>query len=167
DYYPPPAAANEIGAPVLAVKGGGNHRLFDIDFELKAGEITGFAGIQGAGRAALAMALFGVDPFTRGEVTLDGQKVSFADSRDAIRAGVSLLPGDRKAEGLLLMQSVRDNGMVTARSFAGLLGGYRGNSHTTLSGMDGLFDRMDVRAPSYEQEMRFLSGGNQQKAIVA
>lgn len=167
DYYPEPAKPEEIGKAVLTVKGGGNALLRDIDVELRAGEITGFAGLQGAGRSALAMALFGAIPFTSGTVTLDGKSVRFSHPRDAIRAGIGVLPGDRKAEGLLLMQSVRDNGMVTSRSFANLFTSHRRNANVDLKGMDGLFDRMDVRAPSYEQEMRYLSGGNQQKAIVA
>jgi len=93
--------------------------------------------------------------------------VHFSRPRDAIRAGIGVLPGDRKAEGLLLMQSVRDNGMVTARSFGGLIRAHRRNKYIDLAGMDELLDRMEVRAPSYEQQMRLLSGGNQQKAIVA
>ena len=113
------------------------------------------------------MALFGSLPFTAGTVTLDGAPARFSRPRDAIRAGIGVLPGDRKAEGLLLMQSVRDNGMVSARSFGGLFAAHRRNAHIDLKGIDGLFDRMEVRAPSYEQQMRFLSGGNQQKAIVA
>jgi ribose transport system ATP-binding protein len=113
------------------------------------------------------MALFGAAPFTSGSVTLNGDEVHFASPRDAIRAGIGVLPGDRKAEGLLLMQSVRDNGMLTSRSFARLSSSHRRNRYVDLPAMDGLFDRMEVRAPSYEQEMRFLSGGNQQKAIVA
>jgi ribose transport system ATP-binding protein len=167
DYYPPAATPEEIGKAVLSVRNAGNGLLRNISFDLRAGEITGFAGLQGAGRSALAMALFGANPFSSGTVTLDGKEVRFTHPRDAIRAGIGVLPGDRKAEGLLLMQSVRDNGMVTARSFANFFRTHRGNAHTDLGGMDKLFDRMDVRAPSYEQEMRFLSGGNQQKAIVA
>jgi ribose transport system ATP-binding protein len=167
DYYPPAATSAEIGMPVLTVRNAGNALLRDISFDLRAGEITGFAGLQGAGRSALAMALFGANPFTSGTVTLDSTEVRFTHPRDAIRAGIGVLPGDRKAEGLLLMQSVRDNGMVTARSFANFFRTHRSNAHTDLGGMDKLFDRMEVRAPSYEQEMRFLSGGNQQKAIVA
>ena len=167
DYYPPPTTPAEIGKDVLTVVGGGNALLKDISFTLRAGEITGFAGLQGAGRTALAMALFGSIPFTAGTVTLNGQQVRFSNPRDAIAAGIGLLPGDRKAEGLLLMQSVRDNGMVTSRGLGGLLASHRRNRHVDLNGMDRLFDRMEVRAPSYEQEMRFLSGGNQQKAILA
>jgi ribose transport system ATP-binding protein len=167
EYYPDPAGPSEIGTAVLAVKGGSNQAVHDIAFELRRGEIVGFAGLQGAGRTALAMALFGAKPFTSGHVSLDGQPIALKTPRDAIRAGIGMLPGDRKGSALVLMQSVRDNGMLTARAFARLLGRRNSNRFTDLQGMDRLLDQMRVRAPSYEQEMRFLSGGNQQKAIVA
>ncbi|WP_375450669.1 sugar ABC transporter ATP-binding protein [uncultured Devosia sp.] len=167
DYYAPPATPGEIGPPVLSVSNGANAVLHDINFELRAGEIVGFAGIQGAGRVALAMALFGQVPFTTGTVTLDGANGAFRSPRDAIRGGLGLLPGDRKAEGLVLMQSVRDNAMLTARAFANLGATHAANANATLASMDGLLDQMDVRAASYDQDIKFLSGGNQQKAIVA
>src|SRR5690606_8076384 len=127
-------------------------------------EILGFAGIQGAGRVALAMAIFGARPFETGTVTLAGATARFNHPREAIRAGIGLLPGDRKGEGLTLMQSVRDNGMLTPRAFGSLAGSHRKNRFTDLAGMDRLLDRMEVKAASYEQDIRFLSGGNQQKA---
>ncbi|MGV3574744.1 MAG: sugar ABC transporter ATP-binding protein [Devosia sp.] len=167
EYYPEPATSSEIGPVVLSVSGGGNAALRDINLELRSGEIVGFAGLQGAGRTPLAMALFGAARFTSGTMTLDGQVVSLTSPRDAIRAGIGMLPGNRKAQALFLMQSVRDNGMLTARSFANPFGGHTANRFTDLAGMNALLDQMKVRAPSYEQEMRFLSGGNQQKAIVA
>ncbi|WP_417580948.1 sugar ABC transporter ATP-binding protein [Pelagibacterium sp.] len=167
DFYAPSAIASELGDAVLSVRGGANAELHGIDFDLRAGEILGFAGIQGAGRVALAMAMFGHRPFTQGEMTLAGEPVKFTHPRQAIRAGIGLLPGDRKGEGLILMQSVRDNGMLTARAFDPLLASHRSNSFTDLAGMDVLLDRMEVKAASYEQEIKFLSGGNQQKAIVA
>lgn len=167
DFYAPPATPAEIGDIALSVRNGGNAFLHDIDMDLRAGEIVGFAGIQGAGRVALAMAIFGQVPFTTGTVTLNGQNAAFANPRDAIRGGLGLLPGDRKAEGLVLMQSVRDNGMLTARAFANLAASHKANSHADLAEMDRLLDRMEVRAASYEQDIKFLSGGNQQKAIVA
>jgi ribose transport system ATP-binding protein len=164
DHVPAP---DDIGAAILAVTGGNNAALRDINLELRPGEIVGFAGLQGAGRTALAMALFGATPFASGTLTLNGQPVSFQSPRDAIRAGIGMLPGDRKASALVLMQSVRDNGMLTARSFATALGNADANTFIDQAGMDALLDEMRVKAPSYEQEMRFLSGGNQQKAIVA
>lgn len=74
------------------MRGGGNAFLRNIDLELRVGEITGFAGLQGAGRSALAMALFGAVPLTSGTVTLDGKDVRFTHPRDAIRAGIGVLP---------------------------------------------------------------------------
>jgi len=167
DFYAPAATAEEIGDVVLDVNNAGNGLLHNISLQLRAGEIVGFAGIQGAGRVALAMAIFGQIPFTTGTVTLNGANAAFANPRAAIRAGIGLLPGDRKAEGLVLMQSVRDNGMLTARAFANLLGSHKANRHATLTSMDALLDQMEVKAASYEQEIKYLSGGNQQKAIVA
>lgn len=167
DFYAPFATEAEIGASVLSVREGANAALRNIDFDLRAGEILGFAGIQGAGRVALAMAIFGARPFEAGTMTLAGETVSFTHPRQAIRAGIGLLPGDRKGEGLTLMQSVRDNGMLTPRAFGNLLGGHKKNGFIDLAGMDTLLDRMEVKAASYEQDIKFLSGGNQQKAIVA
>ena len=167
EYYPEPARPEDIGPTVLVVSGGGNATLHDIDLELRAGEIVGLAGLQGAGRTPLAMALFGAAPFTQGQMTLDGVTVRMTSPRDAIRAGIGMLPGDRKAEALVLMQSVRDNAMLSARSFANPFGTDQANRFTDLNGMTALLDQMKVRAPSYDQEMRFLSGGNQQKAVVA
>lgn len=167
DFYAPPATPDEIGETVLTVRGAGNAMLHDIDLDVRAGEIVGLAGIQGAGRVALAMALFGQTPFERGEVTLNGEAVTFRNPRSAIMGGVGLLPGDRKAEGLVLMQSVRDNGMLTSRAFGRLWGSDRKNAHADTGKMDGLLDHMEIRAASYDQDIRALSGGNQQKAIVA
>lgn len=162
DFYPPPAKPEELGDVLMSVRNGGNHRLSGINLDLRAGEIVGFAGIQGAGRAALAMALFGDDPFESGEVALNGSKVHFSTPREAIRAGVGLLPGDRKGEGLLLMQSVRDNAMLTARAMSPMSGSHGKTRYGDSNHMDGLLDQLDVRASSYEQEIRTLSGGNQQ-----
>ncbi len=167
DFYAPPATPAEIGAVVLDVRGLATATLRDVGFELRAGEIVGFAGLQGAGRAALAMALYGEAAITAGSVSLDGAPVAFRSPRAAISGGLGLLPGDRKAEGLALMQSVRDNGMLGARAFARLLARRSTHAHAGATYIDALLDRMDVRAASYDQEIRFLSGGNQQKTILA
>lgn len=166
-FFPPPAAPDEVGPPFLSVRRAGNARLRDISFDLRAGEITGFAGIQGAGRAALAMALFGVNPFTAGEVTLNGAPARFASPREAVRAGVVLLPGDRKAQGLMLMQGVRDNGLVSPRAFAPLVGNPSRPPAADAARIEELFRALDLRAGDLEAPVGTLSGGNQQKVIVA
>jgi ribose transport system ATP-binding protein len=166
-FFPPPARPGEVGAAALSVRGAGNARLRDIGFDLRAGEVVGFAGIQGAGRAALASALFGVEPFTTGTVTLDGRPALFRSPREAARAGLALLPGDRKAQGLLLMQGVLDNGMVAARAFGPMLGRPSRPPAADEARIEALFRSLDLRAGSLDDAVGTLSGGNQQKVIVA
>ncbi|WP_407941374.1 sugar ABC transporter ATP-binding protein [Nonomuraea cypriaca] len=150
-YFPP--RSSSAGETRLRVTGGGNDRLHDIDLELRAGEIVGVAGLQGAGRSELAKALFGAEPFTRGEMT----PVRPRSVRAAIRAGIGLVTEDRKAEGLALRQSVRDNALLVARATGR---GRRG-------GVRELLERVRLRPPRQEQEVRYLSGGNQQKVVLA
>jgi ribose transport system ATP-binding protein len=164
-FYPEEGGAR--GPVRLSVRGGGNDRLSEIDLDLHGGEIVGLAGVQGAGRTALAMALFGAAPFDRGEVTLDGKTVALTRPRDAIHAGIGLLPGDRKSEGLALTQSVLDNGMLGPRAFSPVAGRPEHTPHGDEREMSGRFDALDLRAANYEQPVASLSGGNQQKAIVA
>ena len=166
DFYPDPPAAGP-GPVRLAVRGGGNDRLDGIDLDLRAGEIVGLAGVQGAGRTALAHALFGLSPFERGTVTLGGEPVRLASPREAVRRGVVLLPGDRKAEGLALMQPVIDNAMLAARAFSPSTGHPDRTRHGTRQDMVEAFGAIDLRAASVDVPIGSLSGGNQQKAIVA
>ncbi|ANK77359.1 sugar ABC transporter ATP-binding protein (plasmid) [Ensifer adhaerens] len=167
DFYAEPAAPQEIGGVVLSVRNAGNERLKNVSFELRAGEIVGFSGLQGAGRVALAQAIFGLSPFTKGEITLSGKPARFTSPREAISAGVGLLPGDRKAEALVLMQSVVDNGMLTSRALSGLSGNANATPFVSAEAMEKLLRELDVRAGSFAQDIKALSGGNQQKAIVA
>ncbi len=166
DFYPDPPTAPP-GKVRLKVSGGGNARLSGIDLALRAGEIVGLAGVQGAGRTALAHALFGLAPFERGTLTLDGEAVRLASPREAVARGIVLLPGDRKAEGLALMQPVIDNAMMTARAFSPLAGHPDRTRHGTTADMMAAFRAIDLRAASVDVPIGSLSGGNQQKAIVA
>ncbi|GAA5087252.1 ribose transport system ATP-binding protein [Thermocatellispora tengchongensis] len=150
-YFPP--RASSTGETRLRVTGAGNDRLHDIDLELRAGEILGVAGLQGSGRSELAKALFGAEPFTRGEM----MPVRPRSVRESIRAGIGLVTEDRKAEGLALRQSVRDNALLVARATG------RGRN----GGVRELLERVRLRPPRQEQEVRYLSGGNQQKVVLA
>ena len=163
DYYPPRAAT--VGEVMLRVRGGGNARLHDIDVELRAGEIVGLAGLEGAGRTELARALFGADPFARGEVRLDGAPTLVRSPRQAIRAGFGFLTEDRKAEGLVLPQSVADNSLLALRSLGARLARRRGGGGG--ASVLELARDVDLRAASLDQEVRYLSGGNQQKVVLA
>ena len=114
-YFPPRATAGEIGPVRLQVRGGAG-KLHDINLEVRAGEIVGLAGLAGAGRTEVARAIFGVEPFTSGVVELNGKPIRIRSPRQAIRAGIGFLTEDRKLEGLVLPQSVRDNALLALRS---------------------------------------------------
>jgi ABC-type sugar transport system ATPase subunit len=163
-YFPERASAADIGEVRLHVRGGAVDRLHDIDLEVRAGEIVGLAGLAGAGRTEVARALFGVEPFTAGTVALDGKPVRIRSPRQAIRDGIGFLTEDRKAEGLVLPQSVRDNALLALRSLG------RARQNGSPSGRASVIDlarRVELRAASLEQEVRYLSGGNQQKVVLA
>jgi ribose transport system ATP-binding protein len=160
-YYPPRAAPDEVGEGVLTVSGGGNDRLTDITLSLRAGEVLGIAGLQGSGRSALARALFGAAPFTRGTMTVDGRRLRPRRPWQAIRARIALVPEDRKAEGLALRQSVRDNTLLVTRAVPDTS---RAAEAGTLA---ELLRRVQLVARGAEQEVRYLSGGNQQKVVIA
>jgi ribose transport system ATP-binding protein len=164
-YFPPRATAGEIGPVRLQVRGGAIGKLHDINLEVRAGEIVGLAGLAGAGRTEVARAIFGVEPFTSGVVELNGKPIRIRSPRQAIRAGIGFLTEDRKLEGLVLPQSVRDNALLALRS----LGRARVEERpgrAAPSVLD-LARRVELRAASLEQEVRYLSGGNQQKVVLA
>src|SRR5271166_4207080 len=165
DFYPPPAS-RAPGPAALRIRGGSNRRLSDIDLELRAGEIVGVAGLEGSGKGALGRAIAGDEPFESGAMEIGGRTARPESARSAITAGVGRLSDDRKREGLLVQQSVRDNATLTLRAFAGAL-----SSPTVGPMTDADTDRrlrqLDVRAASFDQEIRTLSGGNQQKVIIA
>ncbi|MFH9069877.1 sugar ABC transporter ATP-binding protein [Streptomyces alboflavus] len=160
-YYPPRARPEEVGETRLAVRGGGNARLTGIDLTLRAGEITGVAGLQGAGRTSLARALFGAAPFTTGTMTVDGAALRPSAPRQAIRAGVALVTEDRKAEGLALRQSVRDNALLVTRAVPDR------ERPPAARELTALLEKVRLQARGEHQETRFLSGGNQQKVVIA
>ena len=161
-YYPPYAEPGDIGAPVLEIANGGNERLHAIDLIVRRGEVVGIAGLEGAGRTELARAIFGVDPFTSGTMSMEGDAVRFTHPRQAIRAGIGFLTEDRKIEGLILPQSIRDNNLLAYRS----LGRSGKAARNVAPDPVDQAQRVDLRAASFDQEARFLSGGNQQKVVL-
>ncbi|MFI7289435.1 sugar ABC transporter ATP-binding protein [Streptomyces anulatus] len=161
DYYPPWATAGEPGALRLSVDGGSTAKLTDIVLRLHAGEVVGVAGLQGSGRTSLARALFGDDPFTGGRMTVDGRELRPRGPREAIRAGLALVSEDRKSEGLALRQSVRDNALLVQRAV------FSTPFRRRHSDVQSLLESVALRAHGQEQQARYLSGGNQQKVVMA
>ncbi len=156
----------EIGDVVMRVQGLTRYgAVEDVSFELRRGEILGFAGLVGAGRTETARLLFGADALDGGEIWIDGQKVSIHSPEDAIRAGISFVPEDRGSQGLVLLLSVFKNEVLPTMSHFtrfGLLDGA-----TLQQRAQEYVSRLNVRTPSLEQKVMFLSGGNQQKVVLA
>ncbi|MGF6835906.1 ribose transport system ATP-binding protein [Paenarthrobacter sp. TE4293] len=153
-------------APLLEVRGlNAGHRVRDVSFALQPGEILGLAGLMGSGRTELARALFGIDRVDSGDVLLRGRKVSLATPQQAINAGIALIPEDRRAQGLVLEHSVQDNLLLP------LLGQIqRGPLLDSAKGKklaSSLIGRFAVKAAHPRRPVRLLSGGNQQKVVIA
>jgi ribose transport system ATP-binding protein len=137
----------------------------NIDFKLHAGEILGVAGLVGAGRTELAEMIFGIHPATTGTIKLNGQIVKIRRPSQAIQNGIGLVPEDRKKQGLFMRMSVAANVvMAVLKSLARLLivPWLRVNDITRES-----VDQLDIRTPSNQQKVKNLSGGNQQKVVIA
>ena len=165
DFYPP-RSSQPPGAAALTVRDAGNRRLHGVSFEVRAGEIVGVAGLEGSGKNALARALIGDAPFESGGMEIGGRAVKSRNPRAAIQAGLGRLSDDRKREGLLMQQSVRDNAMLIERAFAPPLGSPTAGPMSPEA-TDKQLIQLDVRATSFDQEVQFLSGGNQQRVIIA
>lgn len=159
-----PAPFSEVLLSVQNV--GDGARVFGASFDLRAGEVLGIAGIVGAGRTELARLIYGADPKTAGQVTLDGQGLRIGNPLDAIHAGIVYLTEDRKGEGLFLDMSVSANvNMATMDRDGrglGLLDGAKAKART-LDAIESM--RIAVSGP--ETKVGSLSGGNQQKVLLA
>jgi ribose transport system ATP-binding protein len=151
--------------PLLDVRGLTSDVVEDVSFVVCAGEILGFGGLVGAGRTELMRCLFGADRRHAGEVLLDGEPVRIATPADAVRMGIGLVPEDRKSEGLIQDLPVRHNLLLAALEQAGPLGSVRVRAVDRLA-FDAI-DRFDIRARSDRMPVRLLSGGNQQKVVLA
>src|SRR2546428_389939 len=137
----------------------------DVSFQLRRGEILGFAGLVGAGRTEVARAVFGADPLEAGEIFVQGKRIQIRSPSDAVRAGIAYLSEDRKRYGLALGMDVETNLVLTAmKRFLGLLGWVQ-TSRTRENG-DRFVRALRIRTPGLQQRVRNLSGGNQQKVVV-
>ena len=136
-----------------------------ISFDVRKGEILGVAGLVGAGRSEAAQAIFGVDAAEEAKISLDGRLVNIRSARDAIRNGIYLVPEDRRVAGLIVDMPIRENITLPALSrysSAGLISKNRESRRA-----DEMCERLRVKAPSTETKAANLSGGNQQKVVLA
>ncbi|WP_445185162.1 sugar ABC transporter ATP-binding protein [Pseudonocardia sp. Cha107L01] len=160
------AAPEADAAPLLQVRNlTATNGVTDMSFSLRAGEILGLAGLMGSGRTELMRLLFGIDRPDSGEILLRGAPAGIDSPRAAINKGIALVPEDRRLQGLVLDHSVRENlllpllGGLTSR---GVVSDKRGDGLAA-----GLIERLDIKLTSPKRPVRLLSGGNQQKVVIA
>jgi ABC-type sugar transport system ATPase subunit len=137
----------------------------DVSFTLRRGEILGFAGLVGAGRTETARLIFGIDPRDGGEVLIDDQVVRLTSPHDAARAGLGFVPEDRSTQGLVLKLPVLENinlATLEQQSKAGWL-----DQASLQQTAERYVELLTIRTPSLKQKAMFLSGGNQQKVVLA
>jgi ribose transport system ATP-binding protein len=138
----------------------------DVSFSVKKGEILGFAGLMGAGRTEVARAIFGADPREAGEIRVHGKACSISKPADAVKAGIGYLSEDRKHFGLATGMDVRSNiALASLDRFSSRVGVLR-ESEMRSTAQDYI-GKLEIRTPSDRQEVRLLSGGNQQKVVIA
>ena len=137
----------------------------EISFSIKRGEIVGIAGLVGSGRTEAMRAVFGADTRFAGRIFVDGAPATIASPRDAVRHGLSLLTEDRKNQGLMLGLSCVENITITDLTKVSHRGILDGAAEEKAA--DGLVNQLDIKTPSVSQIVRTLSGGNQQKVVLA
>ncbi|GAB4086798.1 sugar ABC transporter ATP-binding protein [Myceligenerans cantabricum] len=167
DHYHGAAAepSGEHREPRLAVRGLSGKTFSDVDLDVHAGEIVGIVGVHGSGREDVCRALFGAEPTTAGEVVLDGQKLDLSGTRAACAAGVGYVPAERKTEGMVGPMSVADNMTFTKQQSRCTGPLIRPGKQATL--VDRWIERLSIRTPHRGTAIQRLSGGNQQKVVLA
>jgi ABC-type sugar transport system ATPase subunit len=137
----------------------------DVSFEIRSGEILALTGLVGAGRTEAARLIFGADPLDSGSIKLDGKELRIGKPSDAIRAGICLLTEDRKSQGLILGQSVRTNfglpNLLKLSTFGFV------NTRQERQAFGTYVEQLKIKIPHQEQIAKNLSGGNQQKVVLA
>lgn len=161
--YPPRAAS--VGETILEVKNINTKKLHDVSFTARRGEILGFVGLVGAGRTETVRAIFGADKKQSGEVWLEGKKLDIKSPGDAIRAGFGFITEDRKEQGLLLNFSVGSNITMAALDHFTTNGIFNKQKEQEI--IDEQIKALSVKTPDSDVYISTLSGGNQQKCLIA
>jgi ribose transport system ATP-binding protein len=151
---------------VLAARGLSRHHVIeDVEVTVRRGEVVGLAGLLGSGRSSTAKGIFGAQPLDSGTISMEGQEIRRGSTRAAIAAGIALIPEDRKAEGVIPTLSVQDNITLTILPRLARHGLLIGTDERRLA--KELIDRLRIKTSGPDQKLAELSGGNQQKVLLA
>jgi ABC-type sugar transport system ATPase subunit len=160
-----PFTSHKTGGALLEARHLSSDRLRDVSFKLRRGEILGFFGLMGAGCDEIVQSLFGILPVSSGEILIDGEKVDIDSPAAAIRHGIGYVPSERKTEGLILSASVRQN--VTLLALDRLSRGLRFDAASERAIAERAVGTFNIKTTSVETVVETLSGGNQQKIVLA
>jgi len=161
-----PKVAAEVGEVVLEVEGLNRAGLFhDVSFQVRAGEIVALAGLVGAGRSEIARAVFGVDPYDSGRVTVAGRRLPQRRPRAAIAAGMAFVPEDRRQQGLVIEGTIARNVASVIRTRLDKAGIITGRAENKAAGPWAA--RLEVKTSALDMRAATMSGGNQQKVVLA
>jgi ABC-type sugar transport system ATPase subunit len=156
----------DIGAPVLEARNLSGDGVRDVSFTVRKGEILGLAGLVGAGRTDLARLICGVDRLSSGEILVDGESVKISSPADAVKYGIGWVPEDRKQHGLILRMDVKENTtMPILQRISNMLAAVQTKKETEIAGR--YVEALSIVTPSLSQAVNNLSGGNQQKVVLA
>jgi len=158
-------ATRRPGPVAMSVRGVSNPRVHDVSFDLHYGEVLGLAGLVGSGRSELARALYGIDPMQQGTIQIDGRTVSIRSPRDARTCGLVMIPEDRQREGLVMTQSVAFN--LALPWLRDWIRACFPNRRRRRRIVERAITGFGIRVADPEQGIEALSGGNQQKTLVA
>lgn len=156
---------NECKKTVLEVKNLSNEKIHDVSFQLKEGEILGFAGLVGAGRSETVRAIFGIDKIDSGSVLLNGIDVAGKSPAEILKTGIGLVPEDRKAEGLFPDMAIQFN--LTLKVLRTFIKGIRVDNDAEQAIIKEYIEKLSIKASDSDMAISSLSGGNQQKVIIA
>ncbi len=162
-----PARESHVGKTVLKVENiSSGKAVKDVSFEAREGEVLGISGLVGSGRTETMRAIFGADPISSGRIFLNGQPVKITSPKSAVAHGIGMLMEDRKAQGVLLNMPIRNNITLTnLKSFTGPLGIINKKKETDY--INEMVEKLSIRLNSIENDVAYLSGGNQQKVAIS
>lgn len=160
-----PSGNRIIGKEILQVKDLYNKHLSDISFTLHEGEIIGLYGLMGCGTDDIMKCIYGAEEYGKGDIFVNGKKTNINSPRDGIQNGMAYVPAERKTEGLILKQSIKSN--IVISSIGNFMKKFRMDKKAEEEAAEKWAKRLKVKAPGIETEVAQLSGGNQQKVILA
>lgn len=153
------------GEVILSVKGLTNHHIKDVSFDLRAGEVLGFAGLVGAGRTETMRAIYGADKLESGTIQFEGETVRISNPAQAIASGIALCPEDRKDEGIIGERSIKEN--ISVSILGRLQKAFFIDNKADIKLAEESVEKLNVRTPNIYKKIIELSGGNQQKVLLA